>query len=74
MRKIIGYSDINSSTEEWPIDETKWAILAQEVEEFRANSSTTYLHGEFEETLVQYVQRNTNLDPQLCMWVEEMEE
>ena len=70
---IVGYSSQQDDLpEEWPIDEDLWDEIAREVEEFRANSSTVYMHGEYEETLVQYAQRHTNLDPHLCMWVEDV--
>ena len=74
-RLIVGYCDRqDDSTEAWIIDEEEWAKIAKEVEEFRANSSTTYLYGEYEETLIQYACRHTNLDTNLCLWVEEVED
>lgn len=70
-RRIVGYCDRqDDSTESWIIDEEEWAKIAREVEEFRANSSTVYYRGEYEETLVQYAERHTNLDTSLCLWVE----
>ena len=73
-RVIVGYCNISDDNPEaWVIDEEKWAQIAKEVEEFRKNSSTTYLYGESEETMMQYAGRHTNLDPELCLWVEEVE-
>ena len=73
-RVIIGYySQQDDIPEAWDINEEEWAKIAQEVREFRANSSTVYCLGEFEETLTQYASRHTSLDPNLLLWVEEVE-